>query len=313
VRIGIGLPNAVPERPSTELRPWAETAEGLGFHSLGTIDRLVYDILDPLVTLGVAAAVTKRVRLFSTVLNVGWRNNALLLAKQLASVDLISGGRLTAGLGLGGWPEDFAASGVSEKGRGKLFDDTIDTMRRAWRGEVTAKGGPMPPLEEGRPGLLLGGLVPASDARVARAADGWVAPLLNAELLASGMEGVNRAWRKANRPGKPQILTGRYFCFGPKAEELTAEYLIHYYGRGDHEAVLADSLYTEEHLLAELTALAEVGVDDVVLYPCSSSLDQVELLAEALEHVGARRSPTFEFTAPNAPAALHVVEAGNAR
>jgi alkanesulfonate monooxygenase SsuD/methylene tetrahydromethanopterin reductase-like flavin-dependent oxidoreductase (luciferase family) len=225
--------------------------------------------------------------LFSTVLNVGWRNNPLLLAKQLASLSLVSGGRLTAGLGLGGWPLDFDAAGVSSSGQGKLFDETLDAMRRSWL------DGPMP--AGAGPSLLFGGLVPASYARVARSGDGWVAPLQNADLLATGVEGVNRAWQQANRPGKPHILTGRYFCCGPNAEELATEYLIHYYGRGAHESVLADTLLTDSQLLTMMESLAAAGVDDVVLYPCSSSLDQVELLAESLDRLGIARTPTFEL------------------
>lgn len=92
MNIGIGLPIAVPGRPPRDVKRWARDAERLGFHSLGSIDRLVYDLLDPLVSLGVAASATERVELFTTVLNGGWRNNSVLLAKQLATVDLISAG-----------------------------------------------------------------------------------------------------------------------------------------------------------------------------------------------------------------------------
>jgi hypothetical protein len=85
------------------------------------IDRLVYDNLDPLIALAAAAARTERVEVATTVLSVGWRNNPVLVAKQLASVEQVSGGRLTAGLGLGGWPEDYAAvrAAGAPAGRGR--------------------------------------------------------------------------------------------------------------------------------------------------------------------------------------------------
>ncbi|WP_131736343.1 LLM class flavin-dependent oxidoreductase [Actinomadura roseirufa] len=299
MKIGIGLPNAVPGRPPREVKQWAEDSERLGFHSLGSIDRLVYDILDPLVVLGIAAAVTERVQLFTSVLNVGWRGNPILFAKQLATVDLISEGRLTAGLGIGGWPDDFALSGAPANGHGKIFDDALTEMRRVWDGEVTSASGPTPLPGEGRPKLLIGGLAPAPYARAARVGEGWVAPLLSLDLLVNGIQGVTGAWAEAGRPGKPHILTGRYFCCGPDAARLTDEYVAHYYGSEEspyYEPVRADSLDSDERLLKELISLADAGVDDVVLYPADPSLDQVHLLAEALERVGARRNPTFEFT-----------------
>src|ERR687898_215032 len=118
MKIGIGLPAAVPDVDATTIGSWAAEAERAGFASVGVIDRLVYDNLEPLTTLAAAAACTERVELLTTVLNVGWRANPVLLAKQMASVDLLSGGRLTAGLGLGGWPEDFTASDVPTSGAG---------------------------------------------------------------------------------------------------------------------------------------------------------------------------------------------------
>jgi alkanesulfonate monooxygenase SsuD/methylene tetrahydromethanopterin reductase-like flavin-dependent oxidoreductase (luciferase family) len=298
MKVGIGLPIAVPGRSPREIRQWAEDSERRGFHSLGSIDRLVYDVLDPLVSLGIAAAVTENIQLVTSVLNVGWRNNPVLLAKQLATVDLVSDGRLTAGLGLGGWPEDFEASGVGAEGRGRLFDDALATMRRAWDGRIEGRGGPMPLPGQDRPRLLIGGLVRASYARAARFADGWVAPLLSKDLLLQGIDGVTTEWARANRLGRPYVLTGRYFCFGDDSASTTSDYLAHYYGSDldDFGPVRADSINSDQRLRDELTTLAAAGVDEAVLYPCSSSLDQVQLLADALLRVGARLDPTFEFT-----------------
>lgn len=301
MRIGIGLPNAVPGRAARQVAQWAQDSERLGFHSVGTIDRLVYDILDPLVCLGIAAAVTSRVELFTTVLNLGWRKNSILFAKQLASIDLVSEGRLTAGVGLGGWPDDFALSGAPARGHGRLFDEALTRMRQVWDGEVTSIAGPTPLPGDGRPRLLIAGLVPAGYARAARFGDGWVAPLLDRQLLDDGVRAVTAAWVAAGRPGKPQILTGRYFDCGPDASIAMSEYLAHYYGAAGSAAVVADSIDSDERLLRELDLLARSGVDDLILYPARSSLDQVHLLAEALERVGARRDPTFVFTAAGAP------------
>jgi alkanesulfonate monooxygenase SsuD/methylene tetrahydromethanopterin reductase-like flavin-dependent oxidoreductase (luciferase family) len=102
MRIGIGLPAAVPDTDMTQIGRWAAEAEAAGCDSVAVIDRLVYDNLDPLTALSAAAACTGRVELMSTVVNVCWRNNAVLLAKQLSSVVRLSGGRFTAGLGMGG-------------------------------------------------------------------------------------------------------------------------------------------------------------------------------------------------------------------
>ena len=144
-------------RSSGRGRPRAERA---GLPTVGVIDRLVYDNLEPLTALAAAAADTERVELLTPVLNVGWRANPVLLAKQVASVDLLSGGRLTAGLGLGGWPEDFAASGVPTTGMGARLRDTLAAMRHVWSGELSGQGGPTRRLPDGRPTLFVRGSRP---------------------------------------------------------------------------------------------------------------------------------------------------------
>lgn len=99
MKIGIGLPNAVPGATGGELTEWARRAEARDFSTLGTIDRLVYDNYEPLVALAAAAAVTERIGLATTVLLAPLRTNAIELAKQALSINALSGGRLTLGFG----------------------------------------------------------------------------------------------------------------------------------------------------------------------------------------------------------------------
>ncbi len=286
INIGVGLPAAVPGVDATTIGPWAAATERAGFASVGVIDRLVYDNLEPLTALAAAAISTERVELLTTVLNAGWRANPVLLAKQLASVDLLSGGRLVAGVGLGGWPEDFVASAVSRSGGGARLEATVTTMRRAWAGELAGQGGPMTQLAPGRPVLLFGGMVPAAYRRAATLGDGWVAPLFGLPVLQAGVHAVRRAWADAERTGTPRIATGRYFSLGPDAGATADEYLHHYYGDASFAAARADTLTTPIEMRDELARLAEAGATDVVLYPSSAGVDQVERLADALASTG---------------------------
>jgi alkanesulfonate monooxygenase SsuD/methylene tetrahydromethanopterin reductase-like flavin-dependent oxidoreductase (luciferase family) len=281
MKIGIGLPAAVPDVDATTIGPWAAAAEHAGFASVGVIDRLVYDNLEPLTALAAAAARTERVELLTTVLNVGWRANPVLLAKQMASVDQLSGGRLTAGLGLGGWPEDHEASGVPTSGAGARLRDTLATMRRVWAGSVQGQGGPTHRLPEGRPALLFGGLVPAAHRRAATEGQGWVAPLMGQQTLEEGAAAVREAWASAGRAGEPRIATGRYVSLGHRADAIAEEYIRHYYGDEAVPVVRADTLTSAARIRDELDRLATTGVTDVVLYPCSTDIGQVELVAEA--------------------------------
>jgi alkanesulfonate monooxygenase SsuD/methylene tetrahydromethanopterin reductase-like flavin-dependent oxidoreductase (luciferase family) len=282
MRIGIGLPAAIPGAPAPELGDWAEAAERHGFRSVGVIDRLVYDNLDPLIALAAAAARTERIELITTVLNVPWRRNAVVLAKQLASVDAIAAGRLTAGLALGGWPEDHAAVEPVPQSQGEIMDDMLATMLAVWRGELVGAGGPLPATPEGRPRLLFGGWAPASFRRAARFGHGWVAPSFGFETLTDGIVAARAAWRDAGRSDGPRVVVERYVCLGPGAAATAEHYLDHYYGREYLPAVLADTATTVEELHREVGRLRDAGCDDVVLLPCDAHLDQVARVADAL-------------------------------
>jgi alkanesulfonate monooxygenase SsuD/methylene tetrahydromethanopterin reductase-like flavin-dependent oxidoreductase (luciferase family) len=205
----------------------------------------------------------------------------------MASVDLLSGGRLTAGLGLGGWPQDFEASDVPMSGGGARLRSTLATMRQVWAGELVARGGPMRRLDEGRPALLFGGLVPAAYTRAANEGQGWVAPLMGLQILNDGATAVRTAWAAAGRAGEPRIVTRRYFSLGQNADAVADEYIRDYYGDDAFPMARADTVTSPGQLQEELEQLTAAGVTDLVLYPSSSDLDQVRLLADAVaSHLG---------------------------
>src|SRR5215203_5131057 len=116
--IGLGLPATIPGTKGSLVLDWAERADSSPFSSLGIIDRLVYSNYETMITLAAAAAVTSRVRLMSTVLIAPLRQ-AGVLAKQAATIDALSGGRLTLGLGVGAREDDFQFAPASFHDRGR--------------------------------------------------------------------------------------------------------------------------------------------------------------------------------------------------
>src|SRR6266511_6052388 len=137
MKIGIGLPNPVPGIPGGLLLEWARQAEARGFAALATIDRIVYPSYDSLTALAAAAGATSRIGLTTNILLAPAYQPALL-AKSTASLDQLSGGRLTLGLAPGGRPDDYAVAGRDFHTRGRDFDAALDLLHRAWRGEPVA-------------------------------------------------------------------------------------------------------------------------------------------------------------------------------
>lgn len=175
MQVGIGLPSTIPGVDKTSLLGYARRAEERGFSSLGTIDRLVFANHEPLIALAAAAAVTERIRLLTDILIVPYRFNAALLAKQAATVDALSGGRLTLGVAIGGRDDDYEASGVPFTERGARMDEMLREMKAIWGGAERGFAGPVgpPSAREGGPELVIGGRTDATFRRIREFGDGW--------------------------------------------------------------------------------------------------------------------------------------------
>jgi alkanesulfonate monooxygenase SsuD/methylene tetrahydromethanopterin reductase-like flavin-dependent oxidoreductase (luciferase family) len=286
VDIGIGLPNTVPDTEGRTLLDWARRAEEAGFSTLGTIGRLVYPNYEELTALSAAAAVTSRIRLTTGVLLAPLYTNHELFAKQVASLDRLSGGRVVLGLGLGGRDDDFTASGLPTHGRGQVLENQLATMKRVWSGaDFGYAGGIGPaPVRPGGPEVILGGASEASFERVARLADGWIMGGGTPDMFAQGAAAVDKAWEDAGRAGRPRKLTLAYFALGSDARDQADRYLHHYYAwLGDVAGMIAaGAAVNAEMVQAYAAAFQSAGCDEIIFVPTASTLDQIDLLAEAI-------------------------------
>ena len=285
--VGIGLPATIPGVDRARLLDWAQRAEGRGFHSLGTIDRLVFPNYEPLVALAAAASVTETIRLVADILIVPYRLNAAVVAKQAATVDSLSEGRLTLGVGIGSRPDDYEASGVPLNDRGSRMDAMLEEMKAIWDGAERGYDGPIgpPPARAGGPELLVGGRVDAVYRRAARFGDGWTQGGGTPDQLAEGIERTREEWERAGRDGEPRIMALCYFCLGDGARELADGYLKRYYAIAGDE--LANMIASSAAVDADTAAgyrdgFAAAGADELVYFPCTPDPGQVDLLADAV-------------------------------
>jgi len=280
MRVGVGLPSTVPGSPGSAIVDWARRAEALGLASLGVLDRIVYDSLEPFVTLAAAAAVTERISLVTMVV-IGPIRSTALLAKQAGSVDAISGGRLSLGVSIGARADDYEATEWPTTGRGRRLSEQLATFRAQWEEEAI---GPSP-VRPGGPTLLVGGSSGEAFARMARHGDGYVHGGGPPRAFAAAVAKALAAWTDLERPGRPELWGQGYFALGgDAATEAGAAYLRDYYAfTGPFADRIAAGNLTSAGALREFVrGYEEAGCDHLVLLPTVAGVEQVDRLAEVL-------------------------------
>lgn len=277
--IGIGLPATIPGVEGADLIEWARRAEARGFSSVGVIDRLVYGNYEPLIALAAAAAVTQRIRLTTAIMIAPYRLNATLVAKQAATIDRLSGGRLTLGTAVGGREDDFEASGADFHRRGPVFDQMLERWAQVWSGEAI---GPKPP--NGRPGLLIGGTAEVTFERAARHGDGWIMGGGTPDQFRAALEKLNVAWSTAGRNGAPRTAALAYFALGDGAQQAADSYLKSYYAfLGEYADMIASGAATDAATVRDyVQGFAAAGCNELILFPCRTDPDEVDRLADVV-------------------------------
>jgi alkanesulfonate monooxygenase SsuD/methylene tetrahydromethanopterin reductase-like flavin-dependent oxidoreductase (luciferase family) len=284
MKIGIGLPNHCAGVPGSLIIEWARRAEQCGFESVTTIDRLIYPSLDSIVTLALAAGATTDLALVTNIL-LAPLYPPVLLAKQLASLADATGSRLAIGIGVGSREDDYSAMGLDYARRGRLLDEQVPVMRRAWRGEAVGGESPLCPAPVDIP-LLFGGRSDATIRRATTVGDGWVAGALREYPWQSAFaDRVRTGWRDAGRPGQPQIQASVNFALGDDdVIRAGRSHLSRYYGFKPEYAQLNvdDMIATPTDALDTVRAYRDLGFNRLLFHPTVADLGQVDRLADAV-------------------------------
>jgi alkanesulfonate monooxygenase SsuD/methylene tetrahydromethanopterin reductase-like flavin-dependent oxidoreductase (luciferase family) len=284
VEIAIGLPTTIPGATRDQVLEWARRADAAGFSGLGTIDRLVYPNYEPLIALTAAAAVTERIRLITAIALLPLRAKAALVAKQAASLQALSGGRLVLGVAPGGRADDYEAVGVPFDRRGKLMDEMLDEMKRLWAGEERGfAGGVGPDVSADPPSILVGGQADAAFRRAAAYGAGWINGGGPPEAFARGRDQAAAAFRDAGRTEQPRAVSLTYFSLDADPEQQTRETIGDYYAfAGEYQAAVIEATAKgEDEVKQRVRGFAEAGCDELIMFPASPDPDQVDKLAAA--------------------------------
>ncbi len=272
----------------------AKKCEEIGSHSFWIIDRIAYDNLEPLTTLAAVAATTKTVRLGTSVLLPALRHPTLL-AKTVGTLDFLSEGRVTLGIGFGSRESDFTALGIPFANRGSRAEESLQLLRRLWSEDhVSFQGkffrvenlslGPKP-VQSHLP-IWMGGSAEAVLKRAARLADGYICG-------SSAIQEFPALWEKisglASAVGRnPEEIEKAALTFiaidenKARAVEACAAYLTRYYGQ-----VRMD---IEKHLIVgapqacaeRIASYFRKGLDTLIIGSVTADLRQLDLLGEKI-------------------------------
>jgi alkanesulfonate monooxygenase SsuD/methylene tetrahydromethanopterin reductase-like flavin-dependent oxidoreductase (luciferase family) len=292
MKIGMNIPVMVPGLTRDLILEWCRRVDIGPFSSIAAGERITFPNPEVMVTLSAAAAVTTRVTVSFSVL-VAPMHDPVLIAKQIATLDVISGGRVSLGLGVGAREEDYRAVGArwDDKLLSRL-DAFVSTVKRVWLGENVVDGAQRPveplPVQKGGPELLAGVLMPQATRRAARWADGISSFSFGptAEDVGGRFETARAAWREAGRERTPRLVTGFWFALGNRPRPQLEEYLARYLafmgpeaGRNLAPHVKVDS---PGALRDAVRMVEDLGADEVLLVPTTSDPDEIDRVVEAL-------------------------------
>jgi alkanesulfonate monooxygenase SsuD/methylene tetrahydromethanopterin reductase-like flavin-dependent oxidoreductase (luciferase family) len=290
MEIGLTLPTMIADLDRDTTVGWCRAIDDGPFSTLAIGERIAYPNQELFVTLSAAAALTERVRIMSTVVVLPM-HAAVDVAKKAATLDVLSDGRFTLGVGVGGRDEDYRSLEAPFGRRHPRMDDQVATIRRVWAGRPPFPGlspvGP-PPVQPGGPPIYSGALGPKAIARSAHWAEGVCGFLLDplGEDVEGTFRGIEAAWRDAGREERPRHVTSFWYALGDGGEDRLKAYARGYLGIFGDELAAAMaascSAFGPSRLRDALARMEDAGCDELLLVPTSPSVDEIAHLLDTL-------------------------------
>jgi alkanesulfonate monooxygenase SsuD/methylene tetrahydromethanopterin reductase-like flavin-dependent oxidoreductase (luciferase family) len=290
VKIAMTLPSMVAGVDRETLLAWCRGVDAGPFSSLACGERITFHNLEMRVLLSAAAALTSRVRIVPT-LYVLPMHPAALVAKEVATLDVLSGGRVTVCVGAGGREQDYRALGAPFERRFSVLDAQVAELRQLWSGEPAFEGAPpIGPacVQKGGPPLWAGVFGPKALARAARWADAVNGFAISGDPAeaARGFAAVDAAWQQAGRRERAPRITGFWYGLGAGGEQQLRAYAYDYLRvageRGARALAGAQRIHSADALRAALDAIEAQGCDELFLVPCSADPKLLDATAELL-------------------------------
>jgi alkanesulfonate monooxygenase SsuD/methylene tetrahydromethanopterin reductase-like flavin-dependent oxidoreductase (luciferase family) len=289
--IGIALPTMATGFTRSTFVEWCRGIDEGPYSSVSAGERITFHNPELLVTSTAAAALTERVQVITNITVLPLHRPALL-AKQLATLDVLAGGRLVVGVGVGGREQDYRSLGVPFEGRHQRLDDEVAELRRLWSGEPAYEGGqPVGPAPHtpGGPPLWAAAMGPKSMARAARWAEGVTGFSIGADPdeIARGNQLALDAWEAEGRDARPKLVSGSFYLLGgPDADAELKRFARAYlavFGAGAADALSQlVGLSSPARLLDTLAAAEAAGCDEFILVPGTVDPDCLERTTGAL-------------------------------
>lgn len=294
MKIGMTIPFMEPGWSRDAMKSWAQEIDEGPWASVAMGERITFVNPEFMTSLAATAAWTERVELISTI-SVLTMHNPVLMAKQFATIDVISNGRLTVGVGTGGRIEDYQSIGADWKNhRMAKLEENAQIMRRVWAGDKSVLPKALRiveplPVQPGGPKILVGAIGPKSIAAAAGYADGLSGFSMLASLddIRASFEQFRAAWQAAGRQGKPRLIASFWYGIDQKGKRSLEEHLARYMNFMPKE--LSSQLIpisgfrgSAAELKNFVKEIEKLGADDVILAPTNTRLDEIRQLAREL-------------------------------
>ena len=286
MKIGLSIPSTVDGTDRDTLCEWIQRIDRGPFSRLATGERIASPFLDLMGVLSAAAVLTERVPI-QALISLAPLHEPVLLAKQAATVDVLSGGRFTLGVGVGMRDYDYTLAGKPEVfgRRVSTLDDRVRVLREVWRDDYALPDGAPPlgptPVQAGGPPIFSSSLGPRSMRRAVRWADGLAGFHMGPDLdeVEQTFVAFRREWREAGREGEPFLQLAFWYALEERPAERLHDFAHDYlmvFGRrmADARAPLCSG-HSREAVRGILQRLEDMGCDEAIMTPTTASLGEL--------------------------------------